>query len=151
MYQVILQCTRAQGMIWFKQFLSVIGVGVDLLRARKNVFSIFVKYTEKIKLAHFTKDPHTAIFTDPTGCRKIHLVLDFIEKEYNQHFDYTVFACSTLHWNKTYNAKVWIKQDDNIWLIEPKNGISMRREVATIISRARNTIHRKWYNYWWKT
>ena len=70
---------------------------MDLLRARKNVFSIFVKYTEKIKLAHFIKDPHTAILTDPTGCRKIHLVLDFIEKEYNQHFDYTVFACPTLH------------------------------------------------------
>ena len=36
----------------------------------------------------YTNEPHTTIFTDPTGCGKTHLVLDLIEKEYKKHFDY---------------------------------------------------------------
>ena len=35
----------------------------------------------------FIKHPHTAIFTDPAGVGKTHLVLDMIETQYNKHFD----------------------------------------------------------------
>lgn len=31
----------------------------------------------------YFKCPHTALFTDPTGCRRRHLALDLIEKEYS--------------------------------------------------------------------
>ena len=34
----------------------------------------------QIKLTGYLKDPHTVIFTSPTGCGKSHLVLDVIEK-----------------------------------------------------------------------
>ena len=44
-----------------------------------------------------------------------------IEKEYNEHFDYIIIICPTLQWNKTYHAKDWIKNDDKLWLIEPKD------------------------------
>ena len=47
--------------------------------------------------------------------------MDLIEKEYNKHFGYIIIVCPTLRWNKTYHAKEWIKHDDNIWLIEPKD------------------------------
>ena len=57
----------------------------------------------------------------PTGCGKSHLVLDFIEKKYSKHFDYIIIICLTLRWNKTYHAKAWIKHDDKVWLIEPKD------------------------------
>ena len=69
----------------------------------------------------YIKKSHTTIFTSPTGCGKTHLVLDLIEKEYTKHFAYIVIICPTLRWNKTYHFKDWIKNDDKVWLIEPKN------------------------------
>ena len=57
------------------------------------------------KMTYYIKEPHTTIFTGPTGCGKTHLVLDLIEKEYNKHFDYIIIICPTLQWNKTYHSR----------------------------------------------
>ena len=75
-------------------------------------------------MTDYIKKPHTTIFIGQTGCGKTHLVLDLTEKEYNKHFDYIIIICPTLPDNKTYHAKEWIKNDDKIWLIEPKNNLS---------------------------
>ena len=71
-------------------------------------------------MKEYIKKPHTAIFTGQTGCGKTHLVLELIEKEYNKHFDFIVIICPTLRENSTYHAKEWIKTDDNVWLVDPK-------------------------------
>ena len=55
------------------------------------------------------------------GCRKTRLALDLIEKEYKKHFDYIIIICPTLRVNKTYHARDWIKIDDRVWFIEPKD------------------------------
>ena len=34
-------------------------------------------------MRNYIKDLHTVTFTGSTGCEKIHLVLDLIEKEYD--------------------------------------------------------------------
>ena len=68
-----------------------------------------------------TKKPHTSIFIGQTGGGKTHLVLELIEKEYSKHFDYIVIICPTLRENDTYHAKAWIKNDDNVWLVDPKD------------------------------
>ena len=44
-----------------------------------------------------------------------------IEKERNKHFDYIVIICPTLQENSTYHAREWIKNDDNVWLVDPKD------------------------------
>ena len=75
----------------------------------------------KKRMTDYIKEPHRTIFTGPTGCGKTHLVLDLIEKEYNKYFDYIIIICPTLRWNKTYHSKGWIKNDDKVWLIEPKD------------------------------
>ena len=72
-------------------------------------------------MTDYIKEPHTAIFTSPTGCRKTHLVLDLIEREYNKHFDYIIIIWPTLLWNKIYHSKDRIKNDDKVWLIDPKD------------------------------
>ena len=54
-------------------------------------------------------------------CGKTHLVLDLIENECNKHFDYIIIICPTLRWDKAYHSKDWIKNDDKVWLIEPKD------------------------------
>ena len=71
----------------------------------------------------YVKEPYTAIFTDQTGCGKTHLVLDLIEKEYNKCFDYIAISYPTLRENSTYYAKKWIKNNDKVWLIEPKDNL----------------------------
>ena len=70
----------------------------------------------------YIKKSHTAIFTGWIGCGKTHLVLVLIEKEYNKHFDYIVIICPTLRDNNvTHNSKDWIKNDDKVWLADPKD------------------------------
>ena len=69
------------------------------------------------------KKPHTSIFIGQTGCGKTRLVLELIEKEYNKHFDHIVIVCPTLRENDTYHSKEWIKSDENVWLVDPKDNL----------------------------
>ena len=71
----------------------------------------------------YIKKQHTSIFIGQTSCGKTHLVLELIEKEYKEHFDYIVIICPTLRENDTYHAKEWIKNDDNVWLVDPKDNL----------------------------
>ena len=73
------------------------------------------------RMTDYIKKPHTTIFTSPMGCGKTHLVSDLIKKQYNKLFDYIIIICPTLRWNKTYRAKDCIKNDDKVWLVEPKD------------------------------
>ena len=56
-------------------------------------------------------EPHTAIFSGLTGSGKIHRMLDLLENEYKDHFDYIVILCPTLRYNKTYLTRCWVKKD----------------------------------------
>ena len=70
--------------------------------------------SNKKRMTDDIKEPQTSIFTGPMGCRKTHLVLDVIEKEYNKHFDCIIIICPILRWNKTYHSKDWIKNDGKV-------------------------------------
>ena len=63
------------------------------------------------------------MFIGQAGCGKTHLVLELIEKEYKKHFDYIVIICPTLRENSTYHAKEWMKDNDKVWLVEPKENL----------------------------
>ena len=77
------------------------------------LLGLFVTY--QIKMIGYVKEPHTSMFISQTSCGKTNLVLELIEKEYNKTFDYIIIICPTLRENdKTYHAKEWIKDDDNI-------------------------------------
>ena len=72
----------------------------------------------------YIKESHTNIFIGQTGCGKIHLVLELIEREYNKHFDFIIIICPRLSENnKTYHSKESIKNDDNVWLVDPKDNL----------------------------
>ena len=74
-----------------------------------------IEYIKKTSYKHFIGQ---------TGYGKTHLVLELIEKEYNEYFDYIVIICPTLKENnKTYNANEWIKNDDKVWLVYPKDNL----------------------------
>ena len=46
-----------------------------------------------------------------------------IENQYNNHFDYIIIICPTLRENDIYHAKEWIKNNDKVWLVEPKENL----------------------------
>ena len=71
----------------------------------------------------YVKEPHTAIFSGPTGCGKTQRVLDLIETEYNQHFENVIILCPTLRWNQTYLDRSWIWKDDDVYPVEPKGNL----------------------------
>ena len=71
----------------------------------------------------YIKNPHTNIFTGQTGCGKTCLVLELIKKGYNKHFYYIALIFPTLQENDTYHAKGRIKNDDNVWLVDPKDNL----------------------------
>ena len=71
-------------------------------------------------MTDYIKKRHTRKFIGQTGCEKIHLVLELNEKEYYQHFDYIVIICLTLREN---SSTEWIKNDDNVWLVDPKDNL----------------------------
>ena len=77
----------------------------------------------KKRMTGYIKEPHAAMFIGQTGYGKTHLVLELIENHYKNHFDYTVIICPTLRENSTYHAKEWIKNDDKVCLIEPKDNL----------------------------
>ena len=120
------------------QCTFVIDVGLDLGRVRRDVLSVLVFYTEQIKMKNYIKNLHKVIFTGPTGCGKNHLVLNMIEKECNNHLDFIIIICQTLH--------CWIRHDEYVWLIEPKDKLyhcieklpflSSRSEILFIIDDA---------------
>ena len=58
-----------------------------------------------------------------TGCGKTCLLLELIEKEYNKHVDFIVIICPTLQENSTFHLKEWIKTDDNVWLVDPRDNL----------------------------
>ena len=64
-------------------------------------------------------EPHTALFIAPTGVGKTHMVLDFLETEYKDCFDFIVIICPTLRYNKTYRCRKWFWTDPYVTLIEP--------------------------------
>ena len=81
------------------------------------------RLSNKKRVTGYLKKPHTSIFIGQTSCGKTQLVLELIEKEYNKHFDYIVIICPTLRENDTYHAEEWIKNDDKVWLVDPKDNL----------------------------
>ena len=71
----------------------------------------------------FMKEPHTALFIAPTGVAKTHLALDLLEKEYKNHFNFSIIICPTLKHSETYRSRKWVWTDPEVILIEPGNSL----------------------------
>ena len=95
-------------------------------------------------MIEYIKNPHTAIFIGQTGCEKTQLVLELIEKEYRKHFDYIIIICPTLRENETCHAKEWTKNDDNVWLVDPKDNFYQQiKKFVRTVTIPGSTIHNR--------
>ena len=67
------------------------------------------------------KVPHTCMFIGSTACGKSHKVLELLQNEYRQHFEYIILLCPTIQDNKTYLECKPLWEDDDVFLINPKD------------------------------
>ena len=58
--------------------------------------------------------PFNMLISGITGCGKTHFVLDLLENEFRQKFDYIIIICPTFRYNKTYNRESILADDDII-------------------------------------
>ena len=58
--------------------------------------------------------PFNMIINAMTGCGKTCYLLNFLERNYMNYFEYIVIICSTLSWNKTYQEWKFLKDPDLI-------------------------------------
>ena len=86
------------------------------------------------------KEPHTAIFSGPTGCGKTQRVLDLIEHEYKNHFDSIVILCPTLRFNQTYLERAWVWKDDDVFCSEPRGNLLKIIEKLTTMLTGEETL-----------
>ena len=78
---------------------------------------------------------HTPQYLQVKRCGKTHLVLELIEKEYSKHFDYNVIICPLLWEKSTCHGKEWLKTDDNVWLVDPKDKLYQWTEKLSELLR----------------
>ena len=67
----------------------------------------------------YPKHAHSAIICGATGCGKTEFVLDLLETEYKNFFDYVVIICPTWMYNKAYLSRPWFFKDSNVIPMDP--------------------------------
>ncbi len=77
-----------------------------------------------------------------TNCGKTHYILDLLENEYKNYFDFIVLFCPTYLFNKTYNRK-WIEQNENFVVLNPeavKNKLDEVLKVCIDVYKGSKTL-----------
>ena len=84
--------------------------------------------------------PFNMIITGMTGCGKTYYLLNFIEKNYKNHFDYIIIICPTFSWNKTYENWKYINDPDIIIIECQQDYIDNMLRFASKIYRGTNSL-----------
>ena len=72
----------------------------------------------------FPKKPHCAIICGATECGKTKYILDLLQTEYFNFFDYIVIFCPTFKHNKTYHEREFIFKDNQIFIVNPQDKLN---------------------------
>ena len=81
----------------------------------------------------FIKDNHNLLCAGVTNIGKTHYILDLLETEFRNHFEYIVLFCPTYLHNKTYERD-WILKDKDFIIIDPKTVANYFDETLEICS-----------------
>ena len=87
------------------------------------------------------------IIVGMTACGKTHYLLDMLEKEYKNHYDYIFIVCPTLEDNKTYQQWKYLTDPDVYELpVTHDNVENILREVThfaknTTVSSFSTIVH----------
>ena len=84
--------------------------------------------------------PFNMIIAGMTGCGKTFYLLNFIEKNYMNHFDYIIIICPTFSWNKTYENWKYINDPDIIIIECQQDYINNMLRFVSKISQGTNSL-----------
>ena len=85
--------------------------------------------------------PFHMIIVGMTACGKTHYLLEMLEKEYKNHFDYIFIVCPTLEDNKTYQQWKYLADPDVYALhVEHDNVENILRETTRFAKNTNSLI-----------
>lgn len=70
-------------------------------------------------MKRYVERPHSAMIVGATACGKTKFILDLLENEYRNFFNFIILICPTIHVNKTYLERSWLFEHERIFLIDP--------------------------------
>ena len=80
------------------------------------------------------------IINGMTGCGKTYYLLNFLERNYMNHFEYIVIICPTFSWNKTYQGWKFLKDPDLITIECDQERIDLIIRYTVKIFQGTNTL-----------
>ena len=81
--------------------------------------------------------PFHMIIVEMTACGKTHYLLEMLERDYKNHFDYIFIVCPTLEDNKSYQHWKFLNDSDIFEL--PCAHDDVERTIHEIVNFAKNT------------
>ena len=75
--------------------------------------------TEPARSFTLPTTPHSAIICGQTGCGKTVYVLDLLEGLYRGVFRHIVILCPTIRHNETYQNRLWVWADPEVYAFDP--------------------------------
>ena len=86
------------------------------------------------------ESPFNMIIVGMTNCGKTLYLLNMLENEYKNHFDYIVLVCPTLSWNKTYLDWRYINDTDVIPMECEHDNVDKFLHIISEIYEGTNTL-----------
>ena len=84
--------------------------------------------------------PFNMIINGMTGCGKTYYLLNFLERNYMNHFEYIVIICQTFSWNETYQECKFLKDPDLITIECEQECIDLIIRYTVKIFQGTNTL-----------
>ena len=84
--------------------------------------------------------PFNIIIAGMTNCGKTSYLLNMLENEYKNHFDYIILICPTFSWNKTYQEWKYINDMDVISIECDQDNVDKFLHIISEIYKGTNSL-----------
>ena len=84
--------------------------------------------------------PYNMLIAGPTLSGKTRYLLNMIESDYKNHFDFIVLVCPTFSWNKTYQEWRYINDEDVIPIECDHDNVDKLLHIISEIYKGTNTL-----------